>query len=47
MVNGTEGPRKLKVKASDLDISLVVAATPRCFRGNQTYSYQVAIEQKN
>ena len=43
MSSATEGRIKLPVKASDREIFLVVAATPACFRGNQSYSYQIMI----
>jgi hypothetical protein len=46
MSKGTVGRKKVKVRASDPEVYLIVAATPCCFRGNQTYSYQVKIDKE-
>lgn len=45
MLNATHGRKRLKVKSSDAEIYLIVAATPDFFKGNQRYSYQVKIDR--
>ncbi|MCF7674519.1 MAG: hypothetical protein K9N23_11180 [Akkermansiaceae bacterium] len=45
MADATTGQRKVEVAATDADVYLIVAATPGCFSGNQTYSYEVKIDR--
>ncbi len=45
MDGATNGKMKIRVKPSDAEVYLIVAATPRHFTGNQTYSYQVKIDR--
>lgn len=44
MTSDTDGSGQVSVKASDAAVYLLVVSTPRFFRGNQTYSYEVLIE---
>ena len=46
MADATSGQQMVEVAATDADVYLIVAATPDCFRGNQTYSYEVKIDRK-
>jgi hypothetical protein len=45
MKDATTGMRKVKVKSSDSQVYLIVAATPCFFKGNQTYSYSIKIDK--
>jgi len=45
MLNARDGRKSLRVKSSDTEIFLIVAATPCFFSGNQTYSYQVRMDR--
>lgn len=45
MTDSTHGRKRLKVKAEDAEVYLIVAATPEFFNGNQTYSYEVKIDR--
>jgi hypothetical protein len=45
MDGATNGKMKIRVKPSDAEVYLIVAATPRHFTGNQTYSYKVKIDR--
>ena len=45
MDSSTSGKKKIRVKATDAEVYLVVAATPRHFTGNQTFSYEVKIDR--
>ncbi len=46
MSDAVQGTTKVKVMAEDKEVYLIVAATPKFFRGNQTYSYQVKIDRR-
>ena len=46
MSSANDGSGSIRVKASDAEVYLLVAATPPFFRGNQTYSYQVLINRE-
>jgi len=46
MADAFSGKKEVKVKATDAEVYLVVAATPEYFRGNQRYSYVMKIEKK-
>lgn len=46
MSDATSGKVKVKVKKDDKEVYLIVAATPKFFTGNQTYSYQVKIDRR-
>jgi hypothetical protein len=45
MSDAATGQQKVEVAATDADVYLIVAATPACFRGNQTYLYEVKIDR--
>jgi len=44
MTSATEGSGEVSVKATDATVYLLVVSTPRFFKTNQTYSYEVLIE---
>lgn len=45
MSDAINGKAKVKVKSGDKEVYLIVAATPKFFTGNQTYSYEVKIDK--
>jgi hypothetical protein len=46
MSSATDGKIRIKVKTSDAELYLIVVSTPRFFKGNQTYSYQIKINRE-
>ena len=46
MTDAFSGENEIKVKSTDAEVYLIVAATPEFFRGNQKYSYAVKIVKK-
>jgi len=46
MAGSTMGKKKVNVSAEDAEVYFIVAATPKFFKGNQVYSYQVKIDRK-
>ena len=47
MTSATGGDGTVSVKTTDASVYLVVAATPRFFKTNQTYSYKVLIDMQD
>ena len=45
MAGATDGAGSIRVQASDAEVYLLVVATPPYFKGNQVYSYQIAINR--
>lgn len=46
MPDATSGMKTVRVKSTDAEVYLIVAATPHHFTGNQVYSYEVAIDRR-